>query len=46
VLLPGAPEGAKVPMFLGNRRWVDLRPAVTPEALDLLIWGITGKKPA
>jgi len=45
VLLPGAPDGVKVPMFLGNRRWVDLRPAVTPEALDLLVWGITRKKP-
>ena len=44
VLLPGAPAGV-LPMFLGNRTWVDLRPAVTPEALDRLIWGITGKKP-
>jgi hypothetical protein len=45
VLLPGASEDGKMSMFLRNRRWVDLRPAMTPEALDLLIWGITGKKP-
>jgi TIR domain len=45
VLLPGAPDDVRVPMFLGNRTWVDLRPEVTVEALDRLVWGITGKRP-
>ena len=45
VLLPEAPDGVKVPMFLGNRTWVDLRPDVPAEALDRLVWGITGRKP-
>lgn len=44
VLLPGAitPE---LPMFLGNRTWVDLRTGLTPEGISRLVWGITGKKP-
>jgi tetratricopeptide (TPR) repeat protein len=45
VLLPEAPDGVKVPMFLGNRTWVDLRPDVPDGALDRLVWGITGRKP-
>jgi TIR domain len=45
VLLPGAPGDVRVPMFLGNRTWVDLRPAVTDQALGRLVWGITGIKP-
>jgi hypothetical protein len=45
VLLPEAPDGVKVPMFLGNRTWVDLRPDAPDAALDRLVWGITGKKP-
>jgi hypothetical protein len=45
VLLPDAPDGVKLPMFLGNRTWVDLRPQVTTKNLDQLVWGITGKKP-
>ncbi len=45
VLLPGAPSRPKLPMFLGNRTWVDLRNGLTSEGLDLLKWGITGEKP-
>ena len=44
-LLPGAPRQPKLPMFLGNRTWVDLRNGLTAEGLDRLQWGITGVKP-
>ena len=43
VLLPGAPQ-VELPMFLGTRTWVDLRPGLTSEGLDELYWGITGTK--
>lgn len=45
VLMPGAPSKPKIPMFLGNRTWVDLRAGLGKEGLDRLVWGITGKKP-
>ncbi|HBL30719.1 MAG TPA: transcriptional regulator [Acidobacteria bacterium] len=45
VLLPGAPDGVKLPLFLANRTWVDLRPDIPEDALDRLVWGITGVKP-
>ncbi len=46
VLLPGAPKKPDLPLFLGERTWVDLRTTgITPAGLDLLVWGITGKKP-
>lgn len=45
VLLPGAPDNVKLPMFLGNRTWVDLRPRITTAKFDLLVWGITKQKP-
>ncbi len=46
VLLPGAPKQSDLPLFLGQRTWVDLRTTgITPAGLDLLVWGITGKKP-
>jgi len=45
VLLPDAPNVPRLPFFLANRTWVDLRPAITKENLGRLIWGITGKKP-
>lgn len=45
VLLPGAPAVPELPMFLGNRTWVDMRTGVTAEGLSRLVWGITGKKP-
>jgi hypothetical protein len=45
VLLPGASTQPELPMFLGNRTWVDLRAGFGGEGLAKLIWGITGKKP-
>ena len=45
VLLPVAPNQPKLPMFLENRKWVDLRAGFTAEGLARLVWGITGKKP-
>ncbi len=45
VLLPDAAEAPELPMFLGNRTWVDLRSGLTQDALDRLTWGITGRKP-
>ncbi|MBC8095911.1 MAG: toll/interleukin-1 receptor domain-containing protein [Akkermansiaceae bacterium] len=45
VLLPGCPEVPNLPMFLGNRTWVDLRNGFTDDGLAKLLWGITGKKP-
>jgi TIR domain-containing protein len=45
VLLPGAPDDVKLPLFLSLRTWVDLRPRVTAQKLDRLIWGITNQKP-
>ncbi|HYG21333.1 MAG TPA: toll/interleukin-1 receptor domain-containing protein [Verrucomicrobiae bacterium] len=45
VLLPGCPDAPKLPLFLGNRTWVDLRNGVTEDGLARLMWGITGKKP-
>ena len=44
VLLPGCPNPPKIPLFLGEVTWVDLRPGLTEEGLDRLEWGITGKK--
>ena len=44
-LLPGAPSDVKLPAFLEDFMWVDLRGGVTDEGLDKLVWGITGKKP-
>jgi len=45
VLLPGAPSEPELPMFLGNRTWVDLSGGGDAEGIDRLEWGITGKKP-
>ncbi|HEY0073964.1 MAG TPA: toll/interleukin-1 receptor domain-containing protein [Abditibacteriaceae bacterium] len=45
VLLSDAPDHPELPLFLGNRTWVDLRGGLTKENLDLLQWGITGVKP-
>jgi hypothetical protein len=44
VLLPEAPSQPELPMFLGNRTWVDLRAGFTAEGFAKLVWGITGKK--
>lgn len=46
VLLPGSGNTPELPLFLGNRMWVDCRSGFTPEALDALEWGITGIRPA
>lgn len=45
VLLPGCRTAPELPMFLGNRTWVDLRDGLTHEAFEKLLWGITGVKP-
>jgi hypothetical protein len=45
VLMPGAASQPKLPLFLGNRTWVDLRAGFTKDGLDRLVWGITGTKP-
>ena len=45
VLLPGAPDKPDLPLFLQDFTWVDLRNGVDKKGLDLLIWGITGRKP-
>ena len=43
-MLPNAKSVPELPIFLRQMMWVDFRE--NPErALDLLIWGITGKKP-
>ena len=46
VLLPGAPDKPKLPLFLTQYTWVDLRGGITHEGLERLIWGITGVKPS
>ncbi len=45
VLLPGAPDKPKLPLFLRSYTWVDLRAGLNTDALDRLEWGITGIKP-
>lgn len=45
VLLPGAPAQPKLPLFLTNRTWVDLRAGFDNGGLEKLVWGITGQKP-
>jgi hypothetical protein len=45
VLLPGAPEKPKLPLFLQQFTWVDLRSGFTDDGVDRLEWGITGVKP-
>lgn len=44
VLLPGAPEKPKLPLFLTGFTWVNLRDGITKTGLDRLVWGITGEK--
>src|SRR5215831_20430486 len=44
VLLAGAPEKPTLPLFLRDFTWVDLRRGLTPEGLDRLQWGVTGRK--
>jgi hypothetical protein len=45
VLLPGASAQPKLPLFLRQVTWVDLRGGLTPQGLDRLEWGVTGIKP-
>ena len=45
VLLPEAPPSLKLPIFLKQNTWVDLRGGITEEGLDRLQWGITRIKP-
>ncbi len=45
VLLPGAPEQPKLPLFLAQFTWVDLRDGINERGLDRLEWGITGVRP-
>ena len=45
VLLTGCPAVPDLPLFLGNRRWVDMRAGLTDEEFNKLLWGITGAKP-
>ncbi len=43
VILPGVKRKPKLPVFLKGMGWVDARKA-DPDALEQLIWGITGRK--
>ncbi|MFS0515543.1 GUN4 domain-containing protein [Nostoc sp. UIC 10607] len=43
VLLGNTPQQPKLPIFLGGNTWVDFR--TDTEAMENLIWGITGKRP-
>ena len=43
VLLPGAPTQPRLPLFLRDFTWVDLRGGLS-RGLDRLVWGITGEK--
>ena len=45
VLLPGTPKKPKLPLFLKQFTWVDLRSGLTEDGIDSLVWGITGERP-
>jgi len=45
VLLPGASATPKLPLFLRQFTWVDMRQGLQEEPVDRLEWGITGIKP-
>jgi len=46
VLLPGAPDRAEIGAFLSLLTWVDCRLGLNDsEAIERLIWGITGLRP-
>jgi len=45
VLLPDAPDTPKLPLFLRQFEWVDLRNQLIEEGVGRLVWGITGRKP-
>ena len=48
VLLPDAGDAPELPVFLEGNTWVDFRgkSADDREAMDRLVWGITGENPA
>ncbi len=46
VLLPGCPTVPKLPFFLKQFTWVDLRDGQEEEGFRRLVWGITGDKPS
>jgi len=46
VLLPGAPREIRIPLFLRQFNWIDLRAGITEEGLARLVWGIRGEKPS
>lgn len=43
VRLPGAPPSVSFPVFLNAMTWIDLA-VKTPDPVDQLIWGITGRR--
>ncbi len=45
VILESCRQPPELPIFLSNRKWVDFRRR-TPDPLEALIWGITGRRPA
>ncbi len=45
VLLPGAPEMPRLPLFLRRFTWIDLRDGLTEGGIDRLQWRATGKRP-
>jgi hypothetical protein len=45
VMLPGAPDQVRLPLFLEAFTWVDLRNGLSTEGLDRLQWGINGVRP-
>ncbi len=45
VLLPGTPDQPRLPLFLKQFTWVDLRGGLSAAGLDRLEWGITGRRP-
>jgi hypothetical protein len=44
VILPGVATQPRLPLFLKEFTWVDLRAGLTTDGLDRLVWGITGNK--
>jgi hypothetical protein len=44
VILPSAAGPPKLPVFLGDRTWIDFR-KIDPDPVLTLIWGITGRAP-
>lgn len=44
VLLPNAPSQPKIPLFLRQFTWVDLRGGFSDDGIDRLQWGIRGLK--